>query len=276
MGFMVRWKHLLLVLLGLNFLTEISLARTLLVGKTDGFFEVTNTGASSYSIPISVAPGTNKMQPNLQLIYNSQQDNGFVGVGWDVSGIPSIERCPATPFQDLIFGAISFTSQDRYCLAGQRMKVISGQDGKHGAEYRLELDSHAKFISYGDCNESESCSFVMWTKEGQKLEFGSVENSRIKSLGENKVRAWALNKASDSNSNYMTFRYRHDEGRLYPEEILYTFNASVASISTRTVQFYYENRSDLEHKFSAGECFASLGNGGTYFFSPSLLHAILC
>ena len=50
---------------------------------------VTSDGAFTYSIPIKLPAGTNGMQPNISLNYNSMGGNGMVGVGWNLSGFRS-------------------------------------------------------------------------------------------------------------------------------------------------------------------------------------------
>jgi hypothetical protein len=65
----------------------------------------------------------------LSLDYNSQGNNGIVGVGWSLSGLLSIGHCPQTFAQDSVRGGINFDSNDRFCLDGQRLVAISGTYG---------------------------------------------------------------------------------------------------------------------------------------------------
>jgi hypothetical protein len=73
----------------------------LLGGRAAGSSRVGNSGAANYSIPIVVPPGTNSVQPNLVFTYNSQsQENEVLGIHCQLSGLPTIERCPQTIAQD--------------------------------------------------------------------------------------------------------------------------------------------------------------------------------
>ena len=49
------------------------------------------SGAAVYKIPIEVPPGRGGIAPSMALTYNSQQGNGWVGVGWDLD-MGSIQR----------------------------------------------------------------------------------------------------------------------------------------------------------------------------------------
>ena len=60
------------------------------VGEIPIKSKVTDTGAKSYEVPISVYPGMNGLQPELSIVYNSQYGNGILGYGWSISGISSI------------------------------------------------------------------------------------------------------------------------------------------------------------------------------------------
>ena len=56
-----------------------------LVATLPGDFSVGNTGAAQYSIPIEIPEGTAGVQPQLTINYNSQSDNGLLGVGWSLA-----------------------------------------------------------------------------------------------------------------------------------------------------------------------------------------------
>lgn len=91
------------------------------VGITEGQLSVSLTGGANYSIPIIVPPGINGVVPQISLTYNSQSGNGLAGFGWNLSGISSISRIPATKFHDNIIDGVDFNSLDRFAFDGQRL-----------------------------------------------------------------------------------------------------------------------------------------------------------
>jgi hypothetical protein len=63
------------------------------------------------------------------------------------------------------WGGVNYDDNDRYCLDGQRLIAISGQNGKSGSEYRTEIETFseptkAEVSIMG--NDSESVVLKAW------------------------------------------------------------------------------------------------------------------
>jgi hypothetical protein len=222
---------------------------------------VGSSGAATYSVPISVPPGTAGMSPSLSLDYNSQSGAssgwlgaGLAGVGWSLSGLPAIGRCPRTVAQDGVAGAVNYDANDRFCLDGQRLVAVTGVYGADGTEYRTEIESFSKIISHGTAGTGPAW-FEVRSKSGQILQFGNTTDSRILAQGKTTARSWGVNKVSDTKGNYFTVTYVNDtvNGQAYPSRIDYTANDSASLAAYNSVQFVYDtNRTDVLPIYHAG------------------------
>ena len=143
-------------------MTGPAFAATSPVGSTAGSFRVSESGAATYSVPISTPPGTAGMKPSLSLNYSSQGGNGILGMGWSLGGLSAIHRCPKTLVQDGVVGGVNFDTNDRFCLDGQRLVAITGAYGAPNTEYRTESESYSRIISYGTTGTGPT-SFKVWT-----------------------------------------------------------------------------------------------------------------
>ncbi|MFW6327941.1 MAG: SpvB/TcaC N-terminal domain-containing protein, partial [Bacteroidota bacterium] len=111
------------------------------VGSIPGKFDVSSSGAATYTIPIDVPEGINGMQPNISLNYNSQAGNGIVGWGWSIGGVSRISRAPRNLFFDNEVSGIDWTKESPLMLDGQRLIKISD------TEYRTENESFSKITA---------------------------------------------------------------------------------------------------------------------------------
>lgn len=221
---------------------------------TTGSFGVSETGAATYSIPIGVPPGVAGIEPKLALNYNSQAGNGLLGMGWSLSGLSGVTRCPRTYAQDGSRGATNFDANDRFCLDGQRLIAISGAYGANGTEYRTELESFSKIVSYGTAG-SGPAYFVVKSKAGLTMEYGNTADSRVEAQGKASVRLWAINRVTDSKSNSMSMTYwkSADAALHVPTKISWGANIQKATPDIASVQLEYDvARPDYESGYLAG------------------------
>ncbi len=210
-----------------------------LVGSTKGTFSVSPSGSASYNIPITLPPNVAGVQPNLSLNYDSAAGNGLLGMGWQLSGLSSISRCPTTLERDGYIDGVDFDNNDQFCLDGQRLVLISGN------EYRTEIDSFAKIT--GSTN-----GFTVVTPSGLTMRYGTTTNSRIYLKGQsNKIMTWVLYKVEDSYGNHYTVQYENNSlssGEYYAS----TINMYGKQALLSRVNLEYENRLDVISGYQAG------------------------
>ena len=197
-------------------------------GRTPGSFAVSSTGEAHYSIPIFAPPGVNGLVPDLSLTYGHRHDGTLAGVGWGVSGLLSIHRCAKTWAQNGVAVAPQNAVDDRYCLDGVQLRLYSGTYGQAGSTYRTEIESYSRVTALGTAGKGPA-SFTMELKNGLIYEFGGNSNSRILSLGQAEVRAWALNRIRDRAGNQVLIAWHNDttNGSYRVDRIEYAPNAIV-------------------------------------------------
>lgn len=228
-------------------------APSYVVGMTAGSLEVDKNGAATYSIPLWVVPGTAGMEPKLALNYSSQAGAGWLGYGWSVSGLSAITRGPQTMALDGNVTGVNYTASDRFYLDGQRLIAVYGTYGDNGTEYRTEIDSISKIVSYGSAG-SGPLWFKVWTKSGLIIELGNTTDSAVDAQGRSEKASWAVNKISDTSGNTMEFVYNENTGtgehRI--DRIDYTRNTAASLSPYASVRFVYENRPDTFNGYVAG------------------------
>lgn len=177
-------------------------AATSAVGTAPGQFSVSPTGAATYQIPIAVPPGTNGLKPSLALLYNSQAGNGLLGMGWSLSGLSVISRCPQTIDQDNAVHLPNLTSADRFCLDGQRLIVTSGTYGASGSVYHTEIDSFQKVTAVGTAGTGPA-SFTVVDRAG----LTRVYSDTVTGGDGSSALVWLISEITDRFGNYIKFHY---------------------------------------------------------------------
>jgi RHS repeat-associated protein len=224
-------------------MTPAGYATVTVPGATPGSFAVTPSGAATYTIPIAIPPGTNGMQPNLSLVYNSQIGNGNLGVGWSLSGLSAVHRCGATLAIDGFKGGVNYGPDDKFCLDGERL-INTG-----GVNYRTQHESWKNIQAFFPPNPTY---WYVKSRDGTIYYYGYTPDSQIYAQGQSAVRVWLLNEIQDRNGNYLTITYQNDTatGDYYPDSIAYTGNG--ASAPYNVVYFDFENRNDVIQLYQGG------------------------
>jgi Salmonella virulence plasmid 65kDa B protein len=230
------------------------------VGHLSATPRVSLSGEAQYVIPIFTPPGAKGMAPSLALAYSHRTKEGLAGVGWSLSGLSEISRCPATFVQNSSVAEVKLVVSDRYCLDGNQLRRTSGVYGTSGSVYRLEFDTAARITASGAAGNGPAF-FTVEQKSGLIYEYGNSGDSRIESLSAGfttTVRTWALNKIRDREGNSITFTYQEDgppNGEYRVLSIAYASNpGQFPPAAQYTVSFTYETQpaTDVDSQYTAG------------------------
>lgn len=192
-------------------------------------------GSASVSYPIVIPAGRKGMQPNLSLGYDSSKGNGWLGEGWDISGLSAITI-------DTRWGAPRFDQNDEtelYSMDGtmlvydnnylpHRHNDISEFSTVFTTDKQKRTDflnnNKKKFFLRKNHNFSKierygttpsDYRWVVTTPSGSKIFYGGDKNSvNAQSVirdGNNNIVHWAVWKEMDVNGNYVEYVYDNIE-----------------------------------------------------------------
>jgi hypothetical protein len=223
-------------------------------GTLPGEPGVSSSGSSTYRISIDVPPGTAEIQPSLALTYDSRRSDGLMGLGWSVSGLSTITRCPANLAVDGVPGKVGLDANDRYCLDGQRLLLVAGTYGATG-EYRTEIDGISRVTSVGTNAANGPTSWKVEIRSGRVQTYGATADSFLEAPGTSKPLLWALNRVEDLRGVFYSVEYTKTAatGEHYPSQIRYSGKAGVLD-PYAAVRFEYETapRPDNVIRFQGG------------------------
>jgi len=203
-------------------------------GATPSSLDVNESGNATYSIPISLPVGSAGVQPGLSVSYASGGQDGILGQGWGLVGLSAIHRCAKTKVDDGQDGSISFSTDDRFCLDGQRLIVVTSSASQ--TEYRTSDESFSQIISYGVSTNPDR--FEVRNKSGETVFFGETPDSKVSSNGKGVI--WSVNRLQDRFNNIVSYNYtKVGEEQQYIDKINY------ANVEVR---FTYLDRSSARLK----------------------------
>lgn len=229
-------------------------------GTLPGELSVSPGGNATYSMALTVPPGTAGMAPQLSLNYSSDRGNGILGLGWSLGGLSHIHRCGKTVAQDGVNAGIRFNVEDRLCLDGQRLVLVNTAltDAAYwadGAEYRTEIESFSRVTLF---NKASGISFKVESKDGRISYYGGG-TATVKSVvtqvasGSDAVQpnadskkdgqSWAIARVEDRSGNYVSYQYEQNlnTGEHIPKYIRY---GGAGQSAHAAVEFVFESRTD--------------------------------
>ncbi len=190
-------------------------------------------GAATYKIPIEVPKGRCGIQPDLSLYYSSYQNNGWIGVGWDLN-MGFIQRstiygvnysCNRASWSSSTCGTNYEGSDFFVSVNGSSNELVlrpEWDSGNHTYGRKIEQDFSRYYFN------PTSKGWEVTDKNGTIHYYGSTSASRQGTTSQ--TFKWFLDKVLDLNGNYMTVSYYADtaNGQLYLQEIDYTANVGLS------------------------------------------------
>jgi Salmonella virulence plasmid 65kDa B protein len=214
------------------------------VGTIKGTNSVSLTGGANYSIPISIPSGTKGVEPSINLDYNSQGGNGLMGMGWNFGAISSISAINANYYNSTEPAPIS--KVELYALNGNTLV----REGNSNVFY-TQSESFAKVTMISVPNSDPY--FEVETKDGLKMTYGQLLESRIISKNRNGALVWYLNKTEDQYGNYVLYKYEKIlNNNVILKEILYTGNEKAGITPYNSIVFDYLYRPDANAIYMDG------------------------
>ncbi|PFH46745.1 hypothetical protein AMATHDRAFT_183039 [Amanita thiersii Skay4041] len=219
---------------------------------------VDSSGSFTLNVPLQLPHS--RFMPQLSLGYNSAATrHSILGRGWDLIGVPTIERVPATVAQDGHRGTVQYNQFDCFALSGQRLIKISGSF-KNRTEYRFEIEQWSRIFAYGDIGNPTH--WEQYLPDGTMRKFGNTEDSNIKALtgqANPPTRVWAVSEFTDPFSNYISFAYsslvkasEKPTGTFYLTRVTYGGNKKSKIPKEFRINFSYEERPDVSTRYLGG------------------------
>jgi len=179
-------------------------------------------GSVSYSVPIEV-PSFRGLEPKLSFAYSSEGRNGFLGVGWNVSGISTIQRVNAG------LGTPRFDAADVYLLDGQQLVpcgAILSPSCTSGGSHATKDESYLKILFNSGAN-----TWTVWGRDGTRTVF-----SPTLVVGQGHTLRWGQTSTIDTKGNTVSTAWTCLSNDCYPEAIAY---------NGYSITFVRESRTDV-------------------------------
>ena len=198
-------------------------------GDMGGVFNVSESGAATYTLPFDLPEGINGMVPSLGLVYNSQSGNGVAGMGISIYGTSVITRTAKDIYHDGTAKGIGYNDNDVYSLDGVRLLQL-GQ-----ADFRAENSPQDVITKLGS---GSSQTFKI------NLQNGNTAYYNYTAKAGNVPYAWYLSRLEDKYGNVIGYSYTTINGCVYLTQVQYGTNLGASTGLSNIVTFEYGSRAD--------------------------------
>ncbi|MEL7247890.1 MAG: SpvB/TcaC N-terminal domain-containing protein, partial [Bacteroidota bacterium] len=202
--------------------------------------QANNRGTAALSYPLTLPPGRKGVQPDLNITYDSDGSNSWLGLGWNLD-LPSITI-------DSRWGVPRYSNSietESYLYAGQALYPLAHRGEERArtadAQFYPRIESaFERIIRHGD--QISNYWWEVTDKDGTRYFYGArpdlglVENAVLRKSG-GAIIHWALTQIIDTDGNQIRYYYNQvsDSGNangtagiaLYPDYITYTGHNAV-------------------------------------------------
>ncbi|MBV7332281.1 hypothetical protein KFU94_29430 [Chloroflexi bacterium TSY] len=192
------------------------------------------TGTGNFTVPISLPPGRNEFQPELNLVYSTGNGNGPFGLGWNLS-IPGISRKTVKGVPQYKDYVSELKDRDTFILSGAEDLVPLSTIPDGPTHYRPRTEG--LFAQIEHHHDAENDFWEVRSKDGLVSLYGTPASAEgdpaviadPDPAKGNNVFIWRLTQTKDPFGNCITYEYERDRGeegphhwdQLYLKEIRY-------------------------------------------------------
>lgn len=165
------------------------------VGEIPMTSNVALSGAFTMTVPIDCYSGIGDAQPHISLVYNSQQGNGIIGMGWGLNGISKINVSYKNIYYDGSAGmpssGLNGTTSDVYTLDGSRLIRSGSNYVTVSGNVKVAPVPQTRMVGGPDfCSYSPDGSVYMYAQTG--------------------IKEYSIISFRDKNGNEVTYTYTND------------------------------------------------------------------
>ena len=148
---------------------EANIDTTAIVGQIEIESGVSRYGSKTYRVPIKVPKGIREeVTPEISLDYDSHNVNlGILGHGWQLSGVPQIERTTKILEIDNITSGIEMNLEDAFSIDGMRLIEENRTD-----DYIVYESLRGNIKAKAYISNNVITHFDVWYPDGRRSRFG--------------------------------------------------------------------------------------------------------